>query len=170
VAYERVSAALIRLKLTRIPACLDGIAETAAADELTDLEFLDQLLAAEVAARAERDVAMKLKLAHFPFVRTLDQFDFAAQPAVNERQLRELATGRFVAHGEHCLFLGPPGLGKTHLAIAVGVAAIGQGGSVYFLTVADLVEFLHRDLKEDRLTERRRALRKPKLLILDEIG
>jgi DNA replication protein DnaC len=145
-----------------------------------------------VAARAERDIAMKTTLAHFPFVKTLDQFDFAAQPSVSERQVRELATGRFVAHGENCLRLGPPGVGKTHLAIALGLAAIAlglaaialglaaialglaaialglaaiapglaaialglaaiaPGISVYFLTVADLGEMLHRDLKEDR--------------------
>jgi DNA replication protein DnaC len=170
VAYERVSVALARLKLTRMAECLDGLAEHAAADKATYIEFLDQLLAAEVAARAERDVAMKTKLAHFPFLKTLEQFDFAAQPSVNERQVRELATGRFIAHGENCLLLGPPGVGKTHLAIAIGVAAIAQGLSVYFLTIADLVDMLQRDLKEDRLSERLRALCKPKLLILDEMG
>jgi len=170
VIYDRVSTALARLKLARVADCLDTIAAEAATDKVTYLEFLDRLLTAEVAARAERDIAMKTKLAHFPFVKTLDQFDFAAQPSVGERQVRELATGRFIAHGENCLLLGPPGVGKTHLAIALGMTAIAQGISVYFLTLADLVEMLHRDLKEDRLAERLRTLCKPRLLILDEMG
>jgi len=113
VVYERVASALQRLKLTRLAQCLDALAEEAATHKLTYLEFLDRLLEAEIVARSARDVAMKTKLAHFPFVKTLDQFDFAAQPSINERQVRELATMRFVAHGENILLLGPPGVGKT---------------------------------------------------------
>ena len=170
VVYERVASALQRLKLTRLAQCLDALAEEAATHKLTYLEFLDRLLEAEIVARSARDVAMKTKLAHFPFVKTLDQFDFAAQPSINERQVRELATMRFVAHGGNILLLGPPGVGKTHLAIGLGMAAIAHGMGVYFLSVADLVEMLQRDLKEDRLSVRLRALCKPKLLILDEMG
>jgi DNA replication protein DnaC len=170
VVYERVATALQRLKLTRLAQCLDALAEEAATHKLTYLEFLDRLLEAEIVARSARDVAMKTKLAHFPLVKTLDQVDCAAQPSVNERQVRELATMRFVAHGENILLLGPPGVGKTHLAIGLGMAAIAHGIGVYFLTVADLVAMLQRDLKEDRLSERLRALCKPKLLILDEMG
>ncbi len=170
VIYDRVSTALARLKLARVADCLDTSAAEAATDKVTYLEFLDRLLTAEVAARAERDIALKTKLAHVPFVKTLDQFDVAAQPSVGERQVRELATGRFIAPGENGLLLGPPGVGKTHLAIALGMTAIAQGISVYVLTLADLVEMLHRDLKEDRLAERLRTLCTPRLLILDEMG
>jgi DNA replication protein DnaC len=170
LVYTRVASHLQRLKLARIPDCLDQMAEEAAKHEWTYLDFLDRLLEAEVSARHERDVVMKTKLAHFPFIKTLDQFDFSFQPSINERQVRELATLRFVAHGENVLLLGPPGVGKTHLAIALGVAAIAQSISVYFLTVADLLSLLHRDAKEDRLDHRLRAMCKPKLLILDEMG
>jgi len=168
--YERVQNHLARLKLTRMADQLDALAQQAAKEEWTYLTFLEQLLDTEVSARYERDVAMKRKLAHFPFVKTLDEFDFAFQPTINERQVQELATVRFVANGENVLLLGPPGVGKTHLAIALGMAAIAQSLSVYFLTVADLLDLLHRDAQEDRLGHRLHTLCKPKLLILDEMG
>ena len=112
--YSRVEGHLARLRLTRLPDCLDGVAEQAAKEQWTYVEFLDHLLTAEVAARAERDIAMKTKLAHFPFVKTLEQFDFGYQPGLDARQVKELATLRFVARGENLLLLGPPGTGKTH--------------------------------------------------------
>lgn len=170
VAYPRVHTQLIRLKLPRMADCLDAVAQEAVRRDWTYIEFLDQLLEAEVSARYERDVAMKSKLAHFPFAKTLDQFDFAFQPAISERQVRELATLSFIANGENVLFLGPPGVGKTHLAIALGVAAIQQAISVYFTSMVDLLEQLHRDAKEDRLDHRLATLCRPKLLILDEMG
>jgi len=170
LSYARVQQHLTRLKLTRMAEQVDPLAEQAAKESWTYLGFLEQLLDAEVSARYERDVAMKLKLAHFPFPKTLEEFDFAFQPSLSERQVQELATLRFIAHGENLLLLGPPGVGKTHLAIALGMAAIAQSLSVYFLTVSDLLEMLHRDAQDDRLDHRLRMLCKPRLLILDEMG
>lgn len=146
------------------------LAEQAAKGEWSYLDFLDQVFAGELAARSERDIAMKTKLAHFPVHKHLDTFDFAFQPSLNERHIRQLATGGFLRHGENILLLGPPGVGKTHLAIALGMAAIGQRHSVYFITMVDLLDLLHKDAKEDRLTHRLRMLCKPRLLILDEMG
>jgi DNA replication protein DnaC len=170
VTYDRVQGQFARLKLAHLPDRLDSLAEEATKHGWTYVDFLDRLLAAEIEARSARDIAMKTKLAHFPATKTLEDFDFAFQPSINERQIRELATLRFVAQGENVLLLGPPGVGKTHLAIALGMLAISQGVSVYFLTVADLLDLLQRDAKEDRLTHRLQALARPKLVILDEMG
>ena len=170
VAYPRVCTQLARLKLPRMADSLDAVAQEAVRHDWTYIEFLDQLLETEVSARYERDVAMKSKLAHFPFTKTLDQFDFAFQPAISERQVRELATLSFIANGENVLLLGPPGVGKTHLAIALGMTAIAQAISVYFTSMVDLLEQLHRDAKEDNLDHRLATLCRPKLLILDEMG
>jgi hypothetical protein len=158
ITYERVRTHLSQLKLQRMADYVDTVAEEAAKLEWTYLVFLDRLLDLEASARYERDVAMKTKLAHFPFRKTLDEFDFSFQPSINERQIRELATMRFLAHGENILLLGPPGVGKTHLAIALGMAAIAQRNHVYFLTMVDLIEMLHKDAKEDRLDHRLRTL------------
>ncbi len=169
-SYLHLQAILERLKLRRVNDDLDRLAEVAARDHWSYVEFLEHVLEGEVSARTERDVTMKTRLARFPFVKTLEQFDFSFQPALNEAQIRELAAARFVANGENILLLGPPGVGKTHLAISLGVAAILQGISVVFFTVADLVDLLEQDAKEDRLKQRLAALCKPKLLILDEMG
>jgi DNA replication protein DnaC len=168
--YARVQSYLQRLKLPRMAECLDSVAEEGAQKSWTYVDFLDHLLETEVSARYERDVTMKTKLAHFPVIKTLDQFDFSFQPSIDERRVRELATLRFVANGENVLLLGPPGVGKTHLAIALGMAAIAQTISVYFVTVIDLIEMIQKDAKEDRLGHRLRTLCRPKLLILDEMG
>lgn len=170
LTYLHLQSSLERLKLTGISNCLDSLAEEAAKEHWTYVEFLNRLLEREVSARVDRDVTMKTRLARFPFVKTLDQFDFSFQPSLNEAQIRELATARFVANGENILLLGPPGVGKTHLAISLGAAAILAGISVVFFTVADLVDLIAVDAKEDRLKQRLQMLCRPKLLILDEMG
>lgn len=168
--YQRVQQTLKPLNLTTMPLHLDDLAQQAAAENWSSLQFLDALTQTEVAARTEQDIRRKLRQARFPFHKTLDEFDFAFQPSLNERQMRDLASLRFAAHAENILFLGPPGVGKTHLAVALGMCAILQGLSVLFYALPDLIEQLARDAKADRLAQRLQALARPQLLILDEMG
>ena len=168
--YQRVQEALNSLALTTMPAVLDSLTQQAAANNWSALHFLDELTQFELAARTERDVQRKMRLARFPFHKTLDEFDFAFQPSVNERQIRDLATMRFAAHAENILFLGPPGVGKTHLAVSLGICAILQGMSVLFYALPDLIQTLARDAKADRLNQRLLTLSRPQLLIIDEMG
>ena len=168
--YTRVCAALQQLQLTHMAAHLDELTAQAASANWSALDYLDHLTQVEVNARFEREVQRKLRLAHLPYFKTLDQFDFAFQPSVNERQVRDLASLRFVANCENLLLLGPPGVGKTHLAVSLGMAAVSRGFSVYFSTVADLLDVVARDARADRLAQRMQTLCRPQLLILDEMG
>lgn len=168
--YQRLQVALQTLNLTTMPSHLDRLAAQAAADNWSALEFLDALTQAELAGRTERDVQRKMRQARFPFQKSLDEFDFTFQPSINERQIRDLATLRFAQHAENILFLGPPGVGKTHLAVALGICAILQGMSVLFFALPDLVQTLAVDARPDRLNRRLQTLCRPQLLILDEMG
>jgi DNA replication protein DnaC len=112
----------------------------------------------------------RLQLAHLPYVKTFDQFDFAFQPSIDERQIRELRTLRFVHEASNAILLGPLGIGKTHLAAALAETVIQSGQAAYFVTAHELVTNIGRVYREGRLDRRLRNYLAPKVLIIDEMG
>ena len=123
-----------------------------------------------MATKDEKRTRMMTQIAHFPLKRTLDDFDFALQPSIDRKLLRELETGRFIANGENVLLLGPPGVGKTHLAIGLGRKVTALGASCLFVPAMGLVAQLLRAETEGHLEERLAHLAKPALLVIDEVG
>src|SRR3546814_760270 len=157
VDHDALLDMLTRLKLTAIRDQLDTLLDEAARREMTLREALAFLCQREVARKNERRIEMASKIAHFPTLRDLDSFDFAAQPSLDKLQIRDLAACRWVAHGDALLLLGPPGVGKTHLAIALGREAIREGYSVLFTPASALVAALAKAHADGRLEERLRS-------------
>jgi DNA replication protein DnaC len=167
---ERLQQYCQRLRLYRVEAELTTLLEQAAKQDLAYSDFLDAVLGLEVRSKTEKHLAMRVSMARFPFHKTLEAFDFKFQPAIDPKVIKELATGRFLAEGENVLLHGPPGVGKTHLAVALGLAACELGHRTMFTTAASLITTLGKALFENRLEERLKLLTQPKLLIIDEIG
>ena len=137
IALEQVRQHLESLGLKQAVEALDNSLDSAANRQLTYPEMLAELLSVEVSARRERYLATKTRMAHLPFHRSLDHFDFAFQPSIDERQVRELASLAFVAEAANLLLLGPPGVGETHLAVALALRSIENGQGAYFVRAYD---------------------------------
>lgn len=168
--FDRLRAHCQRLRLHRLEAELPTLLEQAAKRDVPYTEFLDELLALEIRSKAEKHLAMRTAMARFPFQKTLDAFDFKFQPSIDPKVIRELATGRYLESGDNVLLLGPPGVGKTHLAVALGLKACEQGIRVLFTTATGLIATLGKAFAEGRLDERLKVLAQPQVLIIDEIG
>jgi DNA replication protein DnaC len=167
---EDLDAMLTRLRLGAIREQLDGLLEEAARRQLNLREALAWLCAAEVASKEQRRLSMAMTIAHFPFVRTLEGFEFEAQPSIDPAKIRDLATCRWVANGDNVVLLGPPGVGKTHLEVALGREAVSRGYTVQFTTAMELLGSLVKGQQQGNLEMRLAQYSKPKLLIVDELG
>jgi DNA replication protein DnaC len=164
---ERLRTTLTALNPTAIEARLEPLLESASHKETAYADFLLEVMSTEADARRQRYLKTRLQLAHLPYLKTFEQFDFAFQPSIDERQVRELRTLRFVHEASNVILLGPPGVGKTHLAVALAEAAIQSGQAAYFMTAHDLVTDLGRAYREGRLDRRLRVYLAPKVLIID---
>jgi DNA replication protein DnaC len=167
---DRLHAACHRLRLYQVETELATLLEQAAKRELAYADFLDEVLAREVGAKTQKHLAMRIAMARFPYQKTLESFDFKAQPSIDPKLVRELATGRYIEGGDNVLLLGPPGVGKSHLAIALGLKACEQGYRTLFMTAAGLIGALGKALSENRLDDKLKQLAQPHVLIIDEIG
>jgi DNA replication protein DnaC len=167
---ERLMELLQRLRLFKCRERLEALLQEATTRELSYADFLDAVLGEEVASKREKNVAIRTNLARFPFVKTLDAFEFAYQPSLDKKQVQTLAACRFIEHGENLLILGPPGVGKTHLAVSLGLKAIEHGYRVLFTTAAAMIAKLTAALAEGKLEEKLKLFTVPRLLIVDEIG
>jgi DNA replication protein DnaC len=170
IIRARVTDSMQRLRLRSAAERLDAVLAEAARKEPTYLDFLDGLLREELDAKQKRRVTMGIKIAHFPVVKTLEEFDFKFQPSLDAKLVRELATGHFIAQAENVLLFGPPGVGKTHVGIALGRAAIEAGHSVLFVTATALLAALSKAHAEGHFGDQLTFFAKPKLLIVDELG
>jgi DNA replication protein DnaC len=161
------------LKQLRLPTMVREYAQVAAAcgKERCDYPtFLLRLAERELIDREKRSAQRRIKAARFPLIKTLDTFDFAAQPSVNEALVRELVTGQYIERRENALLVGNSGTGKTHLAIALAFSACAQGRRVRFFTVTELITELLEARQERHLQRTLKQLERHDLLVLDELG
>ena len=147
----RVEDNLVRLRMGHVAQRIDAMLSEAARGEPTYLDFLDGLLREEVDSKQRKRVQMGLTIAHFPQARTLEDFDFRFQPSVDQRLVKELATARFLSLSDNVLIFGPPGVGKTHLAIALGRAVVEAGHTVLFTSATALITGLSKAEAEGKL-------------------
>ena len=163
--FDRIQGSLMRLKLPRMGNILEKVIKVSEEQGKSYLSFLDELLEEEVACREQRRVETSFKISGLPFVKSIDEFDFAFQPSLDRQKVMSLFDLTFIRQKGNVIFLGPPGIGKTYLA----VKACQAGLSIYFTTMEDLIG----KLKKDRAAGgkgRARAYRKSALVIVDEVG
>jgi DNA replication protein DnaC len=159
-----------KLKMEHLGAQLESVCEQASKRDLAYKEFLAEALSAEWNGRHLKGVEGRMRQARFPVVKTLEQFDFTFQPSIDRKVIRELSGLSFIDRAENVVLLGPPGVGKTHLAIALGVKAIEAGHRVQFLTLETMLTRLTRAKRENRLERQLSQLIYPRVLVLDEMG
>jgi DNA replication protein DnaC len=166
----RIKDAARRLHLANLEESLDALTERAAATEMGYLDFLDLVLEEETGVRDGRRFRNALKLSGLPHHKTIDEFDFAFQPDLDRRKVKDLASLGFVEEKANVALLGPPGVGKTMLAVGLAVAACQAGFSIYFTSLDDVVRNLREAEATGRFAKKLQTYLKPSLLVVDEVG
>ena len=169
-AYARTREHLAYLGLVTASERLAAELQRASTETAAPVEVLERLLAAEVEATAARRLSGRLRFAHYPLDKRLAGFEFDFQPSIDRAVIAELSTLRFVEERRNALFLGPPGVGKSHLAIALGIAATEAGYRTYFTTAVDLVGHLQAAHLEGSWASKMRTYTGPSVLVIDELG
>ena len=169
-SYEKVKYHLLELKLNRIGVILDGYLERSIKEKIPLVDSLDFLFNEEIHYKNDTSLKVRTKVAGFPYQKTFEQFDFKFQPSIDQTTINELRTMRFIHQMENVILLGPPGVGKTHLGISLGLEAIRNKFSTYYLNCHDLITSLNQAQFENKLNDRLRNLCKYKLLVIDEVG
>jgi len=167
---ERLRENLTALKFKNTLEILDNYLERAVKDNINIVDVLDHIFSEESQSKRKRAIEKQIQFSGFPLKKSLDSFDFSFQPSIDKKQIDELATMRFLEGGENIVFLGPPGVGKTHLATALGIVAARHRCSIYYTNCHTLIEQLKKAHFENKLPDKIKTLAKYKLLIIDEIG
>lgn len=168
--YNKLLNTLESLELNQVRNNIGPYIDLINSGEKGFTEVLYELLQLELKAQDERAINACVKVANFPFIKTLDDFDFTFQPSVNRKAMIDLETLRFIENKENVLFVGSSGVGKTHLATAIGIAAAKKRYSTYFVTFESLMTQLKKALDENRLEKRMKFFARYKVLIIDELG
>lgn len=161
---------LRNLKLSGIAKTLEVRNEQAIKEKLSYMEFLELLIEDELANRKDNSYKKRFQKAHFPFTKTLEEYDFNFQPTLNRQEIYNLATCEFIRKKENVVFIGPPGTGKTHLSISIGIKALQQGYKVIFTTVSDMMGALFESKADNSYAQKLKYYLSSDLLILDELG
>lgn len=161
---------LDKLKLNLLAERVESVCEQASKRDLSYKEFLLEALSLELCDKQQKGIEQRTTMARLPYIKTVEQFDFSFQPSIDKKVIRELAGLSFVERSENVILLGPPGVGKTHLSIALAVKAIAAGHRVLFMTLDQMLTKLKRAREENKLEKVITTLIQPKVLVLDEIG
>jgi DNA replication protein DnaC len=168
--YEQLKRDLDYLQLPRAAECFATLADEAKTQSWSHVEYLGKVVAEQAAATQNRRLAARLRFARFPFRRTIDDFDFSFQPSIDRKLVDDLATLRFIEEKRPVVFLGQPGCGKTHLAVALATLAVEAGYRGYFTTGADMVRQLLGAQRDGNFTHKLRTYTAPTVLVVDDVG